>query len=140
MRRAKAKAHLELNLTKDVKDNKNGFFKRINNQRKTKDEVGLLLSGREGLVTEDTEKSNGILGCIRKSIASRAREVILPLHSALVRHIWSAVSSSGSSVQERHGAPGVGPTEGDKDDQRNGASLLWGKAETCVCSALRRDA
>ncbi|KAJ7410616.1 hypothetical protein BTVI_53109 [Pitangus sulphuratus] len=53
----KAKAHLDLNLAKDVKDNKKGFFKYISNKRKSKDNVSPLLNGGETPVTEDAEKS-----------------------------------------------------------------------------------
>lgn len=53
----KAKIHLGLNLVKNVKDNKNCFFKYINNKMKTKDNVDPLLNGGESLVAEDTEKA-----------------------------------------------------------------------------------
>ncbi|GAB0204029.1 mitochondrial enolase superfamily member 1 [Grus japonensis] len=52
----KAKAHLELNLARDVKDNKKGFFKYISNKMKTRENVGLLLNEMDALVMEDTEK------------------------------------------------------------------------------------
>ncbi|GAB0178125.1 mitochondrial enolase superfamily member 1 [Grus japonensis] len=53
----KAKAHLELNLARDVKNNKKDLFKYISSKRKTRENVGLLLNKVGALVTEDTEKA-----------------------------------------------------------------------------------
>ncbi|GAB0202599.1 mitochondrial enolase superfamily member 1 [Grus japonensis] len=53
----KGKAHMELKLARDVKDNKKGFFKYISSKRKTRENVGPLLNEVGALVTEDTEKA-----------------------------------------------------------------------------------
>ena len=38
----KARDHLELNLMREVKDNKKGFFKNVNSKTKTRENVGLF--------------------------------------------------------------------------------------------------
>ena len=59
----KAKVHLELNLARDVKDNKKGFFKHISSKWKTRTNVGQLLKEVGVLVMEDSEKAELLNVC-----------------------------------------------------------------------------
>jgi len=56
-REAMGKAHQELNLARDVKDNNKGFFKYISCKRKTRQNVGPLLNEVDVLVAEETERA-----------------------------------------------------------------------------------
>ena len=68
-----------------------------------------LSVARQGALA--AQQANRALGCTKSSVASRAREGILPLCSALLRPPCSAASALGSSAQGGHGPVGASPEE-----------------------------
>lgn len=53
----KANIHMDLNLGRNVKGNKNVFSRYKSSKRKTSENVDSLLNGAGGLVTKDMEKA-----------------------------------------------------------------------------------
>ncbi|GAB0209810.1 mitochondrial enolase superfamily member 1 [Grus japonensis] len=53
----KAKALIELNLARDVKDNKKSFYRYVSEKRRTRENVGPLQNETGDLVTQDMEKA-----------------------------------------------------------------------------------
>ncbi|KFO74885.1 hypothetical protein N303_15516, partial [Cuculus canorus] len=53
----KAKGQLELNLAREVKTNKKGFYRYVNQKRKAKESITALMAGNYDLVSTDEEKT-----------------------------------------------------------------------------------
>ncbi|KAK4822099.1 hypothetical protein QYF61_009799 [Mycteria americana] len=104
----------------------------IENSREEKD-LGVLVDGKLDVSQQcalAAQKANHILGCIKRSVASRSRGVILPLYPALARphlecclQLWSPQHSKDMDLLEWV------QREGHKNAQRDGTPLLCGKAE-----------
>ncbi|KFV17142.1 hypothetical protein N339_01295, partial [Pterocles gutturalis] len=56
----KAKAQTELNIAKDVKGNRKNFNRYVSNKRRTRENVGPHRKKEGDLVTQDTEKAEGL--------------------------------------------------------------------------------
>jgi len=69
------------------------------------------------------QQASRVLGCIESSVASRSREVILPLCSAETPP-GVLCPALVPSAQERHGTVRVGPEEDYEDYQRDGTPPL----------------
>lgn len=77
---------------------------------------------------------NHTLGCIKSNGTRRTRNVILHVYSALLRPHWGPPTPSlypalELSGQERHWPVGMGPKEGQRNDQGLWITLLWENAE-----------
>jgi len=87
-------------------------------------QVGFLVDDRLAMSQHCdlvAKKASGILGCIKRSVTSRSREVILPLYSALVRtHIEYYIQFCASWYKKKQGFSG----KSHKDDKGPGTSPL----------------
>lgn len=83
------------------------------------------------------EKDNGILGCIKKDVASRSSEVILPSTLPWRGLIWSPVSSSGLFSSRKTGKYWKESSWGLKRWLGPGESPSWGETERFTWRKLR---
>lgn len=90
----KAKAYLELNLARDVKNksNEKGFCRCISCKRKTRENVSLLLNGAGNLVTGNMEESE-ILNTFFTSVFIGKTDLQESQAHGISRKVWRALKT-----------------------------------------------
>jgi len=96
------------------------------------EDVGALVAEKLSMSWQcglEAQKANCILGCIKSSVASRSREVILPLYSALVRpHLESCIQLWSPQHRKDMDLLEWVQRRATKNDQRAQVPLLRGQA------------
>lgn len=84
----KVKAHLELNLKRDVKGNKRGFYRYGSSRRETSENVGLQMNGARDLVAENKGKAN-VLNALFSLVFAGMTNLQESQASKTHRNIWN---------------------------------------------------
>ncbi|GAB0190059.1 mucin-2 [Grus japonensis] len=89
-------------------------------------DLGILVDEKLDMTQQcvlTAQKANRILGCIKRSVTSRSRDVMLPVYSALVRpHLEYCIQLW--VTQHKKDTDLLGTEEGHENDQRAAAPLL----------------
>ncbi len=96
--------------------------------RAAKKDLGVMVDGRPDMNQQcalTAQKANCILGCIKRSVASRSREMILPLYSVLVRpHLEYCIQMWSPQYRRDMDLLECIQREGHKNVSRDGAPPL----------------
>ena len=90
----KAKAHMELNLARDAKDNKKGFYRYIGRRRQAKESVPPLMKGNGELASSDIEKAEVLSECFASVFMGGQASGICQDHDPLGEGVGSGFCST----------------------------------------------
>ena len=86
----KAKEQMELNLSRDVKDNKKGFYRYIGRKRQAKESAPPLMKGNGELASSDTEKAEVLNECFASVFTGGQASRVCQDHEPLGERVGSS--------------------------------------------------